>query len=291
MSELASSIQNLFKNSIRKLTTIYPAGEACAMADRLFEHYFHLSPSQRVLSGNSNAGSDEIRLLEDAVNKLLSHEPLQYILGTAFFMDMEFEVNSSVLIPRPETEELVTLILKSLKENSKRRGIRILDIGTGSGCIAISLKKYLPEASVAALDISGDAIRVAKANAIKNDVSVDFIEADILDQFTWQNFQEVDLIVSNPPYVAQAEKQLMHPNVLEHEPHTALFVPDEDPLVFYRAIFGFSKSKLCKGGTLWFEINESFGNEIMQLSLSQGLVNTNIFFDFHGKSRFLHCFK
>jgi release factor glutamine methyltransferase len=291
MPEMSISIQNVYKSTVLKLKNIYTLEEAHAMADRLFEYHFQLLPVQRVLSGTSVADERNIALLDVSINKLLLNVPLQYITGTAFFMGLDFEVNSSVLIPRPETEELVSLVLKSLNHLNGNKTYHILDIGTGSGCIAISLKRFLPTTHVTALDISGDALKVAKGNAIKNNVSVDFIETDILNSQYWNDIPNADLIISNPPYVTHAEKHQMQPNVLNYEPHTALFVSDKDPLLFYRVILDLAKIKLQEGGTLWFEINEAFGDDILQLSLNQGFVDANIIFDFQGKSRFLQCRK
>jgi release factor glutamine methyltransferase len=229
--------------------------------------------------------------METAVTRLLNQEPLQYVLVMAYFLDMEFEVNSSVLIPRPETEELVSLVIDSYSKNPVEHRLKIIDIGTGSGCIAIGLKHNFPGSDVFAVDFSEEALKVAETNAAKNKAEVNFIKADILDNKQWDLLPECNLIVSNPPYVTLAEKQFMQPNVLEHEPDMALFVPDENPLVFYSAIMAFANLKLTMGGHLWFEINEMFGNEMKQLALNQSFTDVNIIFDFRGKSRFLHCRK
>lgn len=289
--EMVHSIQIVYKNIVLKLNALYPDEEARAMADRLFEHFFNLTPIQRVISGRSLAVEDKIPSIEAAVNKLLSQVPLQYVLGSAFFMDMELNVDSSVLIPRPETEELVSLILKHYSDRIVDTRLRVLDIGTGSGCIAIALKRYLSHSQVSAVDISKDAIEVAIANASKYHADVNFIHADILDQTQWAELPQYDLIVSNPPYVTQADKLLMQPNVVNYEPHTALFVPENDPLLFYRVIIAFAKTKLSFEGSLWFEINEMFGVELRDMALNQGFKEVNIIFDFQGKSRFLQCFK
>jgi len=287
---MSCSINDLYKSTVLKLKVLHQAEEARAMADRLFEHYFHLSPVQRVLAGKMPA-DDKIQLFEEAVNMLLRNIPLQYVLGTAFFMNMEFVVNPSVLIPRPETEELVTHILKQLSAEKDNQKLKILDIGTGSGCISIALKHYLPDYHVSAIDISEEALKVAIQNAEINKEEIHFIKADILDHSQWNKLSLFDLIVSNPPYVTNSEKELMQPNVLDHEPHTALFVADDDPLVFYREIIALAKIKLREAGSLWFEINEMFGDELRDMAISQGFIEVNIIFDFRGKSRFLQCFK
>jgi release factor glutamine methyltransferase len=291
VSGMSFSLNDFHKSVVLKLKAQFPVEEARAMADRLFEHYFRLTPVQRVINVNSPAEETTIHSIEVAVTRLLNHVPLQYLLGSAWFMDMEFDVNPSVLIPRPETEELVSLILNQFDLSKFDPGLRILDIGTGSGCIAIALKHNLPGAKITAIDISHEAIDVAAANAAKNSAEVNFILADIFDQTMWQALSQFDLIVSNPPYVTNSEKINMQRNVLEHEPHTALFVPDDDPLIFYRGIIRFAKIKLCGAGCLWFEINEMFGDALKDIALNQGFKEVNIIFDFRGKSRFLQCFK
>jgi len=287
---MCNTVNCYYKSIVLKLKALYPAEEARAMADRLLENYLHLMPAQRIMSGAMLIDDSKIQLIDEAVNKLLSNIPLQYAIGKAFFMDMEFIVNPSVLIPRPETEEMVSLILKQFSGSEKKHKLNILDIGTGSGCIPIALKKNIPESNVSAIDFSKEALSVAAENAGLNNVRINFIHKDILDQAEWQDLPLFDLIVSNPPYVTHEEKKQMQRNVLDHEPHTALFVPDEDPLIFYRAIIKLSKIKLREAGCLWFEINEMFGVELRDMALSQGFKEVNIIFDFRGKSRFLQCF-
>ena len=287
---MISQIQRFYKEIVLKLRQIYSAEEAQAIADRLFEHFFGLTPARRIIS-NFLVVDEALKLAaEKAVGQLLNHVPLQYVLGKAWFMDMEFDVNPSVLIPRPETEEMVGLILKQYSAARSVTTQNILDIGTGSGCIAIALKHFLPGVNITAIDISAEALHVAKTNAEKNKVEISFHRIDILDQSQWEYLPQFNLIVSNPPYVTQADKQHMQPNVIDHEPHTALFVEDEDPLIFYRTIAAFAKDKLTENGCLWFEINESFGEETANLIADQGFSKVNIIFDFRGKSRFLQCF-
>ncbi|MEI8048367.1 MAG: peptide chain release factor N(5)-glutamine methyltransferase [Bacteroidota bacterium] len=288
---ISPSIQAFYNDIVLKLKALYPNEEARAMADRLFEFFFDLSPAQRIIAGSAMAIEANRQLIDAAVVSLLKQVPLQYVLGKADFMDMEFVVNPSVLIPRPETEELVSLILKDISIHKPEMELQVLDIGTGSGCIAISLKRFLPVSIVTAVDISEEAITVAGLNALKNKADIRFIQADILDENLWEMFPPYDLIVSNPPYVTLAEKQFIQHNVLDYEPHTALFVPDTDPLLFYRNIIAFATKKLQNGGSLWFEINEQFGNELKFMALEQGFEEVNIIFDFRGKSRFLQCSK
>ena len=282
---------SFYKSIVLQLKALYPAEEARSMADRVFDHFLFLTPAQRVLTGTNPVEGDKTTAIQKAISRLLKQEPLQYVLGKAYFLDMEFEVNPSVLIPRPETEELVSMIIESYSGKAPDSKAQFLDIGTGSGCIAIGLKHNFPDSRVSAIDISDKAIQVAAENAAKNNAEINFIEADILDPAQWHLFPQCNLVVSNPPYVTRAEKHLMLPNVLEHEPHTALFVPNNDPLIFYRAIFAFAKTKLLSDGSLWFEINEMFGKELNDMAIAQGFTEVNIIFDFKGKSRFLHCRK
>ncbi len=288
---MPQSLQSLYKNSVLKLNAIYSVEETRAMADRLFEHFLNLTPVQRVMAGSSNANSEAVNLIEQAIDKLLLHVPLQYVTGKAFFMEMEFSVNPSVLIPRPETEELVSLILKDLSGRKAHQNLRILDIGAGSGCISVALKHNLPEAKVIAIDISEEALAVAMKNAETNITEVEFLKINILDDTQWGVLQQFDLIVSNPPYVTNSEKVLMQSNVLYNEPHIALFVPDNDPLVFYRCIMNFAKTKLVEGGTIWLEINEAFGQQLLFLFGNDMFSKRELLIDMFGKYRFVKVTK
>ncbi len=209
-----------------------------------------------------------------ALELLKDEKPIQYILGETEFFGFNFKVNEHVLIPRPETEELVDWIISCYSEpygsaqdrfRKESQQLKILDIGTGSGCIAVSLAKNLPNAKVYALDVSKEALKVAKQNAELNNVEVEFIEDNILSPMTEARRSKFDIIVSNPPYVRVQEKELMKPNVLENEPHLALFVEDDNPLLFYKAICEFAKINLKNDGKLFFEINEYLGNDMIQL--------------------------
>lgn len=206
--------------------------------------------------------------LSNILTQLATGEPLQYVLGSTEFYGLPFKVNPSVLIPRPETEELVDWVLNS---NLRNTDLNMLDIGTGSGCIAISLKKNLPDANVWAMDISDGALQTAKQNAQLNKVDVNFIEADILDANTLNLLPlTFNIIISNPPYVTPEDKTKMHTNVTNFEPHTALFVPQDDPLLFYKTIAELAVKKLNKGGLLFFEINESYGSETVEMLATTG---------------------
>jgi release factor glutamine methyltransferase len=215
------------------------------------------------------------------ISRIKSSEPIQYILGQTEFCGLLIKLNHSVLIPRPETEELVQWIFSGAKTPPER----ILDLGTGSGCIALALKKFFPASNVAGCDISDDALTVARKNALANHLNIRFFNADILDWENYPGWEEADLIVSNPPYVTHREKSSMKNNVMDFEPHMALFVPDEDPLLFYRRITEFSETWLSKGGKLYVEINEQFGHEVVNMLNSAGFRAVEIHKDMQGKVR------
>lgn len=284
---MAITIKEFYEGIVLKMSVLYPVNEAKAIASHLFEHFLGLKSAERILANAQPVDNSAVKSIDNAVVKLLSSEPLQYVLGKAYFMDLEFTVNASVLIPRPETEELVSLILKIY--NTRRNGeiIRVLDIGTGSGCIAVSLKKYLADSIVTAIDVSGAALSQAVENSRRNGVNISFFKLDILKKEEWDLIGDFDLIVSNPPYVTESEKLLMHANVLEYEPHSALFVPDDDPLLFYETITQFAGMKLTVGGMLAFEINESFGLEVERLLLLNEFRNIDLRKDMYNKNRFV----
>jgi release factor glutamine methyltransferase len=234
--------------------------------------------------------------LDAAVRRVCNHEPIQYITGEAFFYGRKFLVNSDVLIPRRETEELVQYIIH---ENQGRRNIKILDIGTGSGCIAITLKKEMEDASVSAIDVSEAALKVAAANAQLHQAIINFCQADICaSDFFMRNEQNklyhFDIIVSNPPYVRNSEAKSMHKNVVEYEPHLALFVTDKDPLIFYRMIISLIQESantemdlLKEGGGIFFEVNENLANEVAILLEKNNFKKIRIIQDLQQKNRFV----
>lgn len=221
-----------------------------------------------------------IRILDE----LRFGKPLQHVLGEADFFGLKFRVDSKVLVPRPETEELVDWVIKSVTVEGIASG-NILDIGTGSGCIPIALKKNVPTSEVFAIDISNDALKIARQNCILNEVEVNLLHGDILDEAYAIN-SKFDIIVSNPPYITSSEKEQMHQHVLQHEPHEALFVPDDNALIFYNSIAQFSLSHLSEGGFLFLEINENFGNETCQLLRDKGF-STELRKDLQGKDRMI----
>lgn len=272
--------KTLFNDFVKQITLNESAEEILSIAYLVFENVLRLSRTEILSSKIIEASpSDEGRLLKIA-DRINQHEPIQYILGEADFFGRKFFVNNSVLIPRPETEELVRLMI----DHSKRKnGLKILDIGTGSGCIPTTLALEIPGSKVYATDVSEGALTVAEQNAKRNDASVEFIHHDILKEPI--PLEGLDIIVSNPPYISKSEMQEMRHNVVDFEPHLALFVPNDDPLLFYRAIISKSRSALNKGGVLAFEINERFGKDVADLFLTSGFKEIKIHKDLSGKDR------
>ncbi len=267
------------------LGEIYPKRELSSMIRLIMERVCHV-PAYQLLAGIKREPSEiESKEIQDIVSRLKTAEPLQYIIGIADFYSLEFEVTPSVLIPRPETEELVDMILH---EHADLEG-GILDVGTGSGCIAITLSKHLPNANVTGIDISPEALSVARRNAERNEVNTAFRQADILSSEPTMPFlpTNFDLIVSNPPYVMEQEKATMEKNVLDYEPSLALFVPDADPLLFYKAIARFGRTHLNPGGQLYFEINPLRGNECAGMLYEAGYKDIQLLRDLSGKERFI----
>jgi len=238
-------------------------------------------PRIQILSGSSLKLTEEQgSLLKSFVERLKRNEPIQYVLGTAEFFGLTLKVDKRVLIPRPETEELVEWVLKDSKKES-----RIIDLCTGSGCIAIALAKHLPEARISAYDLSVEALELARENGTQNNVDVDFFQADILVDDFAEHIPEMDIIVSNPPYVLEREKRQMQQNVLDFEPSMALFVPDTNPMLFYEAIARIASSKLKSGGALFVEINQTFGKETISLFENKGFCHVRLNNDLYGNAR------
>lgn len=219
------------------------------------------------------------------VAEISSGLPIQYILGQTHFSDLNIEVNKDVLIPRPETEEMV----EHIKARTKDPIHRVIDLGAGSGCIALALKKYFPDAEVWGVDISRKALRVAEKNGRKNNLEVNWSELDLLNPNSMEQSLLFDLVVSNPPYVMNSERELMARNVTEFEPESALFVADEDPLIFYRAIASFCKTHLVDMGEIWVEINEQLGSETASLFQKEGFSKVHILRDIHEKDRYINA--
>jgi len=270
----------------KELIPLYGEAETLQMIRMLFEQYCGISGAKLILKQNEYLPVDQYNLMMEANSALKNNIPVQYIIGSAWFADLRFEVNPSVLIPRPETEEMVNLILTDANRLLKNDDFRLIDIGSGSGCIAVALKKSLPGWKVEACDISAEALQVAQRNATQAGADVHFFKADILRWNEWAESGLYDIIVSNPPYICEQEKSQMKPNVLQHEPSLALFVPDDDPLLFYRSIAEFASLRLKKNGKLYLEINESFGPEIIDLLNMQGFKDIGVRKDIREKNRF-----
>ena len=250
-----------------------------------FELLFFKMKWERVdylLNKTQKLSPEEVYFFENSLEKLSKNIPVQYITGQVNFCNLLIKVNPKVLIPRPETEELVHLVLNNHKEDSLKE---ILDVGTGSGCIIIALKKVLSTTNCTAIDISKDAIRTAKANGVLNKVEIDFINKDILkyenEEKSW------DIIVSNPPYIPISNKKYMHPNVLQNEPSQALFVENEEPLKYYKIISDFAINHLKKNGKIYFEIHEDFTNDVVNLLSIKKHFKSSVYKDFQGKKRFV----
>lgn len=275
------------------LDAIYGKEEVQTFFFILTEYYNAIKRIDLALNTELTIEDDFVLKYESALKALKNHEPIQYIIGQTEFYGLPFYVNENTLIPRPETEELVELILSNTNTNSQLENVEgnnqfnILDIGTGTGCIAISLAKQLPNANVSAIDVSAKALEMANKNAELNQVNINFIENDIIKicDSEFDSSTKFDIIVSNPPYVRQLEKQQMQDNVLNHEPHLALFVDDENPLIFYRAITQFATKNLKPNGELYFEINEYLGKEMMALLEAFGFKNIQLKQDLFGKDR------
>lgn len=270
------------------LRDVYDAGEARAVFYRLVEDTFGLSRTDVCLGALDNLTEEQKSLLDADLKRLAHGEPVQYVVGYEYFHGMKFHVEEGVLIPRPETEELVDLIVsKSDCIKGDRRGMRyVLDIGCGSGAIAVSLAKLLSNVDVSAWDVSDTALRVTRRNAQSNGVGVDIYMQDALSAPSGDN-DMWDIIVSNPPYVCTSEAKDMTVQVLEHEPHIALFVPDADPLLFYRSIAEYATHALRKGGMLFFEINELYGKETCSMLEGLGFWGVELLKDQFGKDRMI----
>ncbi len=263
------------------LAPLYDENETNSIFYHSLMYRYKISKIDFLINPNKEIDSD---LILPDLNRLKNGEPIQYVLGETLFMNLPFEVNSSVLIPRPETEELVDMIIKKYKDSSS---ISILDIGTGSGAIAISLAHFLPQSVILATDFSESALQISSRNAQKNNVAIQFLQHNILvDSFDVFDYA-YELIVSNPPYIPHKQEREMHQNVIHFEPHSALFVPDNDPIIFYKKIGDLAVQKLKKGGFLYFETHEDFHQEIIEYLEKCDFRNIASLKDINGKNRFI----
>jgi release factor glutamine methyltransferase len=271
------------------LSTIYGPEEARSLSWLSISYVCKLERAKYLSIKQEEINSDDSKQLFKIHEQLIQGKPLQYILGETEFYDLTFKVNPNVLIPRPETEELVDwALITSRIINGETEVLKILDIGTGSGCIPVSIKKYIPLADITAIDISEAALNTARQNADLNQTEINFIQDDILNPSNLELINtKYDLILSNPPYVTESEKEQMLDNVLKHEPHKALFVPNNDPLVFYRAIAEFALVHLKINGFLFLELNEKFGQETLNLLKEKGFKEIELRQDMGGKDRMI----
>ena len=283
----------------KSLKHLYPKSEIDSFFFLILEEYMGLKRIDIVLKSDFLIDKKSLNLMQIATKQLEQEIPVQYIIGKTEFFGLPFHVNKEVLIPRPETEELVEQVLKkvsliktcnsSKNETIKEKQLKVLDIGTGSGCIAISLKKQLPSSEVSALDVSNKALRVAKKNAFLNNVDINFVHQDILKTNDLDKLY--DVIISNPPYVRELEKKEIKNNVLNNEPHLALFVDNKNPLLFYNKIAELAKKFLTKNGQLHFEINQYLGKETIKLLAEKGFKNIQLKKDIFGNDRIISAFK
>ena len=256
------------------------------------EHVTGKNKTDRIIHKTVALTNEQLLSIEIFTQQLLLHTPLQYVLNEAWFAGMKFFVNENVLIPRPETEELVEWIYTDVQQNSNAASnkLKVLEIGAGSGCIPIALYKKMKESFITSLDVSEAALDVARKNALTNDAEINFIQFDFLEEAQWKTLPVFDLIVSNPPYIKTSESSMMHQNVLDFEPHLALFVPDNDALLFYRKIALFGKDHLQKNGSVYVEINEALGNDTADLFISNNYT-VELKKDLQGKDRMLKAIK
>lgn len=276
-----------------QLFELYDDREAGNIADLVMENISGWTKIDRVVNKTVPLSSLQLQQLNDYTKALMANKPLQYVLHEAWFFGMKLYVDENVLIPRPETEELADWIVK---DNISSKFIvhssqvsNVLDIGTGSGCIPLAVKKNLPGFEVHAADISGGALQVAKKNAVAHELDIHFYLLDILDAAAWQPLPPFDIIVSNPPYIPQSDKSSMAANVLQYEPHLALFVDNEDPLLFYRAIAAFAHSHLKPGGYIYLEIHEEMAQAAIALYREKGFTNIELRKDLQGRDRMLRA--
>ena len=276
------TVEEANQHLIDSIEEIYGPAESRSIAKIVFLDYFDLHLHKEGLSVLS---AEREALLDSIIKRLKTHEPIQYILGQAYFYRYYFQVNDKVLIPRQETEELVAWVLETM--NSSFRHYSVLDIGTGSGCIPVILKKKWPSMDIQGLDVSEEALGVARENARKIDAKVLFFKCDILDENAWHDMENYNIIISNPPYITFDEKNILPKNVLEFEPHQALFAGGNDALLFYRKIADFAMLKLREDGLLFFEMNEFHAEKILTMLKEKGFNRLEIRRDLNGKKRMI----
>ena len=278
------TIKDLYRNFLVQLQKIYNLSEATVITDWVFEKMASLKRTDILKDPEKETTVAADKLIQETLEELLLHKPVQYVLGEAWFYRMKLKVNEHVLIPRPETEELVELLIKDRK--SKLTDPAILDIGTGSGCISIAIKKNLPASKVTGIDISENAIALAKENAVLHHAHISFTVTDFLDESAWPSMPFFDIIISNPPYIPINEKEKLGKNVIDFEPHLALFVTDNSPLIFYEKIAAFGKAHLLPQGKIYVETHEDYAKETAALFIKQ-YQTVMIKKDMYGKERMI----
>jgi release factor glutamine methyltransferase len=277
-----ATIQQTAQYIRENIQSAYPEPEAGAIAQLVLEHVLRKSRVQLSLGQEEEVTPEQEEQLKEAVERLKRQEPVQYVLGVAHFYGLDLQVDERVLIPRPETEELVDLVVR---EHKGLQGLQVLDICTGSGCIPLALAANLQADRVYGLELSEGALKVARTNARQLRLPIGWLQQDVFDPILGIAPHTLDIITSNPPYVTEQEKALMRPNVLNYEPHLALFVPDQDPLKYYKRIAEAGADLLKKGGRLYFEINEQYGEEVRQLLLQIGFAHAEVVQDLFNKNR------
>ena len=284
------TMKEIYRDYLVQLQPIYSENEAMVITDWVFEKIAGVHRSELIKNPQQTLSSEINVQLDSCLADLLLHKPVQYIVGEAWFYKMKLIVNEQVLIPRPETEELVQLVIdhsgkEKIMPSKSGNKISILDIGTGSGCIAIAIKKNLPNAMLHAIDVSKESLLVAKENALLQKADIDFIEIDFLNESNWNQLPKVDIIISNPPYIPLKEKEILDKNVTQFEPHQALFVKDSDPFIFYEKIAIFGKTHLLCNGTIFVEIHEEYAKETAAIFETDYQIETKK--DIFGKQRML----
>jgi release factor glutamine methyltransferase len=278
------TISEAYIDFTEKLKTVYEDREAENISDWIFENVTGLKKWQRRENKKNELTENHFEKIENYLEKLMKHTPVQYVLNEAWFYKMKFFVNENVLIPRPETEELVEWIINDLKNADADSEANIIDIGTGSGCIPVALKKELPDSNISAIEVSEKALLVAKKNAAKLNASINFFQINFLNEDAWKPLQAYDTIVSNPPYIPFNEKEILAKNVTDFEPAIALFVENNDPFIFYKKIAEFSKAHLKPKGKIFVEVHEAYANEVKNIFENSGC-KSEIKKDIYGKER------
>ncbi|MDB5222031.1 MAG: prmC [Chitinophagaceae bacterium] len=296
------TIDGSYKNFVERLRSIYDERESGNIADWVFESIAGIKRLDRVIDKQKLLNNSTIEQLSIALQQLLQHKPVQYVLGEVWFYKMKLKVNEDVLIPRPETEELVEWIVEEIRNKkleirnkkvqpaTRNSQLAILDIGTGSGCIAIALKKELPDTTIFAIDVSEDALKVARQNAAYQNVKIDFSQLDFLNEKLWPSLPSFNIITSNPPYIPENEKNKLAKNVVEYEPHAALFVANGDPFIFYKKIGSFAEKHLNKKGEIFVEVHEDYASAVQQI-FAQKEFKTEIRKDIYGRERMIKAYK